>query len=493
MPKIVTPHQKPVILKSELAGENPVYIYWSQDRSFAAYSSSITDLTEAPFIKSFEIDSYGLSFLLQNGAVPPPKTVYKNLFILGIGDTAEITSNNGLIEITFHNDFPFSSQKRPERPYIPDTSVALELIANATLKRTHHNKPTFLFHSAGKDSNTIALALAEAGWQDKVTLITHHSKSNPKESHISAEIAKKLGFRHRNLEEYSDLNPQVQKEFFEFFREAPFPCTDGVSLAYPLYAFQYPQLKSANIIDGMGNDVYIGHMPSHSEYQKQRLSRYFSHFSPLNDYLNSENRIRAIGRTRCEWIGLSGFSFSDTSRILPGAINTTSYWKKADFGEEYTDLRGRIRGTILDQEVFTRKIRNFTDVYRSNLILPWATQEVAEHFWNMDKSYLFDKDNLKNKTFLRKLLSEKAGIDSDGIGKLGFKFSFSEITRRNWNHISEEIMRCRLWDTSNIAQLSKRLKAYADANPKREDIPLRLIYKLYLISIWANNSKLLNP
>ena len=46
-----------------------------------------------------KITSEGISFLLQSGVVPPPNTIYKNIFIVGIGDIVKTIDNK--IEIAF--------------------------------------------------------------------------------------------------------------------------------------------------------------------------------------------------------------------------------------------------------------------------------------------------------------------------------------------------------------------------------------------------------
>ena len=53
---------------------------------------------------------------------------------------------------------------------------------------------------------------------------------------------------------------------------------DNVVLAYPLYATQI-EFSNTNIIDGMGNDVFIGHIPSKIEHERQKT---FSSFKFRN-------------------------------------------------------------------------------------------------------------------------------------------------------------------------------------------------------------------
>lgn len=126
--------------------------------------------------------------------VPPPATIHKNLFIIGIDYTANIDTKEGSINLGFDLKHPFNfAQREAEDGIEPDPNTLLELIADASIDRINPDKPTFLFHSAGKDSNIIALALAEAGWQDRVTLVTHKSDGPGDESILSKEIAKSWG------------------------------------------------------------------------------------------------------------------------------------------------------------------------------------------------------------------------------------------------------------------------------------------------------------
>lgn len=70
------------------------------------------------------------------------------------------------------------------------------------------------------------------------------------------------------------FNEQDINNVIVFFSKTPFPCTDNVTLAYANYAEQLPEFEGANIIDGMGNDVYIGHIPGAREFLAQQISRY---------------------------------------------------------------------------------------------------------------------------------------------------------------------------------------------------------------------------
>ena len=491
-----TPNQPAVVLRSDLAGDLPLYLYWPKDKQTLLYSKSITELlNDGRVPKPLKVSDEGISFLLQSGVVPPPKTAYQDIYIVSIGDTANVHTVNGKVEVTFKHEFPFMNSNRLQQDEMqPDEGLILRMLAEATISCIDESKPSFLFHSAGKDSNSIALALAEAGWQDKVTLITHKSKGKADESEISAKIAKQLGFKHQVLHEVDQLQAEHKQAIENHFVKAPFPCTDNVSLAYPLYAHQQPQLKGANIIDGAGNDVYMSYIPNAAEFKRQQFSKYLKHSRFISKHFSSESLFHVAGRARAEWTGLSGLSFSDTKKILPDAYDVSDYWfeKDAIFEDfEYFDFRSMIRGCVIEPEVFQLKARNFSDSINANMVLPFANQQVASYFSKMPEQYLFDRKTLKNKLVLRNMLKDRIGLDSDALGKMGFTYDTRSLILQNWEWISNEITECDLWDQSGLVKILPRMRNSMDKKGWQAKAARSWIYRLYLISAWFNRNEYL--
>jgi asparagine synthase (glutamine-hydrolysing) len=482
-----------ITLTSDLAGEFPLYLYMSDDKKSLLYSTNITELLNDMRVqKPLRVSNEGVSFLLQSGVVPPPKTAYENLFIVSIGDTAQAQTVDGKIQLTFTHEFPFLNAHRLSIDEMtPDEDLILQMLAEATISRIDPSCPCFLFHSAGKDSNSIALALADAGWQDKVTLITHKSKGVLDESVISVKIAKQLGFKHRVLHEIDQLD-EIHKQAIEaYFVNAPFPCTDSVSLAYPLYSLQLPELNGANIIDGMGNDVFIGHIPSALEDKKQKISRYLKRLRILSQLAPSTSLFHAAGKCRSEHTGLSGFSLLDTKSIYSGGVNTAKHWQSRDNNLDYLDFRASVRGKIIDQEVFLRKVRNFGSSVEANLVLPWTNQAVAQYFASMPEAYLFDRQLLRNKLILRKMLQERIGLDSDQIGKMGFTYDKASVIQQNWVWVRSQIVNCSLWRLKGLQRIVTKLKNGAGGLGRNAVVATGLLNRLFLISIWHNKNKYL--
>jgi len=489
-------NEAPLSLRSDLAGEFPLYLYLADDKKVLLYSTNIAELlNDARVPKSLQVSPEGISFLLQSGVVPPPKTVYGNLFILGIGDTAQVQTVDRKIKLSFTHEFPFLNANRlPEAEMTPDEDLILQMLAEATINRLDTNRPSFLFHSAGKDSNSIALALAEAGWQDKVTLLTHKSKGALDESVISAKIAKQLGFKHQILHEVDQLGMPHKAAIEDYFSHAPFPCTDAVSLAYPLYALQLPAMKGANIIDGGGNDSYMMVPPSRRETRLLPIAKIISPFKFMRSLVNSESRLNSLFRTPPELFGMSGFSLKDAKGIYPETVAVGPHWKterKKRSGWDIFDLKTDILTSIIASEVHIRKVRNFSDSINSIFVLPFANVSVASYFSTMPEAYLFDRNQLKNKLILRKILKERIGLDCDKIGKMGFSYDKASVIQQNWTWFSDQILNCSLWDCQEVQRIITRLKKIVKGKDRSAYVATVLLNHLILLSIWHNKNKYL--
>lgn len=485
-------NDKELELKSDLAAEFPIYIYLSQNKDYLFYSQSIKELLDMKeVIKPLEVTSEGISFLLQSGVVPLPKTVYKNIFIVGVGDTAVAKTVNDKIEIDFSHKFPFFNKDRDEEVDI-DEEYILEILAEATISKMEKEKPTYLFHSAGKDSNSIAIALAEAGYQDKVTCISHQSKGEKDESEISRKIATKLGFKHQKIYEPKKLEKEQLDSINHYFENVPLPCMDNVALAYPLYATQI-EFNNTNMIDGGGNDIYMGYIPNKLEYDRQKTFSKFSKLRPIIGNLSSGTRCDIATSTRAEWAsGLFGVTYGDTKKILINANNVYSFWNKESekrYDWDYLDVKADIRSFAIESDQFQRKARNFADSYSINLIHPFANQKVAQYFSKLPEKYLFDRKEFKNKLILRKILKERIELDSDKLGKMAYEFDFYSILMMMKKDVDTEILSCKLWNNEGIEKVLNNLYKKINSNHRLAGRIKALVQRLYLLSAWYNKNK----
>ena len=459
----------PFEISAPESGKFSYYLFATDD--FILYSTSITEILNDSRVKNrLKVSSLGISFLIQNGIIPSPNTVYENLYILQTGDSLIIKDKN--LELVFRHEFPYSDFKRKDAVNFSEkSSEFLELIANETNKQINNSSRSnnFLFHSAGKDSNAIALALAESGNQKKISLISHKSKCKGDESEISKGIAKKLGFKHIILNEINNISLDHKFHIIEYFKKIPFPVTDVVTLAFPLYHYQNRDLADSNLIFGDGNDGYLYSLPS----KREKLLYDFYPYNILNDILRnslpSESILRPFSKTKLELFGLDGLSNSDANKIYKNFCNLGVYWKKEISKRENFNII-QAKSDIYATKVITgrmiRKLQNFCDVYESNLVMPFTSPKIKDFFEDLPLNLIYDLKTNKNKIFLRKILKNKLDLDSDKLGKMGWSYDINGIIISNFNWVKSEIFECKLWSKPQVDKLINRFLKVAKSKSK---------------------------
>jgi asparagine synthase (glutamine-hydrolysing) len=489
------PGDPPQALACDLAGERPVYVHLARDCSRALVGTDLKALLDDPRLsRPLVIDREGVAFLLQSGVVPPPRTAIEGLFVLGIGQSARLATRDGAVEIGFGCDFPFRHADRlpPEAAEPPRDEAILERLAAAIADRRRPGRGAVLFHSAGKDSNTLALAIAAAGWQDEVTFASLRSTGSADESAISAGIAARLGARHVVLEEAGRLDAAATATIERHFVEALLPCTDNVALSYPLYGQQQPALLEADLIDGLGGDVYLGHVPSQRQRQRMRMSGTMSVLLAPGSRAASTSLLHVAGRSRAEWCGLSGFSHQETAALLPDAADARAHWRRCSRALRHLDdfdFLSRVKGGIISPEVNARKLQNFADATGAAAIFPWKNEEVARYFWRMPEAHLLDRVRLRDKIVLRAMLYSRLGLDCDAIGKRGFTYNTPRLVRENAAWLRAEIAACPLWAAGPADRLAARLQARSTGRGWGAAAAAKRLYRLFLIAMWATRSR----
>ena len=482
----ITARETPLTLEGDPAGGKPLYLYLSPDRTFLLVSPDVKTLLEHPETgKVHPLSPRGLSFVLQSGVIPTPWTIFENLYVLNIGDKVTLRARGERLELEFSHQFPYFNHLRDPH-FVPDPGKLLRLLAQTVTERLRPGAPTYLFQSLGKDSNTIALALAREGLD--LTCLTLSTSDRKDESAVAEKIARKLGFRHRRLPIPSRPSSQHLEELHRYFERIPLPCVDGVSLAYPLYALEI-NFEGSNVIDGSGNDIYMGHVPRRIEYRRQKLYSRLTFLRPLADRLPTGNPLTSLARTRSEMAGPFGFTFHDARLLFPEAEPVFPFWREADRqrrGWDYFDLKADIWGPNLEFDLVMRKVRNFATVYRANLIFPWADRKVADYVKKIPEKYLFDRKQFRNKLLLRKILKEELGLDSDALGKFSYGFDAFGFLQKMEKEARREILECKLWDSRGVKTVLSRLE---EGIRKRKRIFRKLWVRLYLLSAWYNHNR----
>jgi asparagine synthase (glutamine-hydrolysing) len=486
---LLTKEEIPFTIKGPLTVESPVYVYYHREKEFLLTSKDLKELFNHPlFPKKLKILPFGVTFFLQYGFVPTPYTIFQDLYVLSVGDSVRIELSSGKIKLHFTHEFLYFNALR-DNSLEPDIELILSLLDDSVLKRWDGKAPLVLFQSLGKDSNTIALALAKAGLKEEVICVTLSTGDRKDESEVARGISQKLGFKHYKLPVPPKLDKSHLEELERYFERIILPCGDGVSIAYPLYTFSF-DFSGKILLDGSGNDIYFGHIPRKIEYFRQKHYSLLSFLKPFSQGLKTGNPLQKISLFRCEYpfYHLLGLTLRDCREIYPEAEDWRLFLKNWDSERknwDYFDLKADLWGTHAEYALVTQKVRNFSQAYDLELLFPWCYEPLATYVAKLPEKYLFDRKTFKNKLLLRKLLKETLELDSDVLGKYSYGFDVYKLLKSVSDYVKECVLSCPLWHKRGIEKLWKRIESHSDKNKLYQ----RIYIRLYLLSSWFHFSR----
>ncbi|WP_298636699.1 asparagine synthase-related protein [uncultured Thiobacillus sp.] len=456
---------------AEPGGASSEYIYLSNNKPLHVKEDSVS------LIPPMAIDRYSLGILLDSGVLPSPKTPYKNLFVLNAGDSLNISSSDD--SLFFGESFPFlRSLSAGNTCYLNDFESHLIAAAQKTILS---GAPALLFLSGGKDSAALACALSQVKEAKDLHCITYQSETQD-ESHIAKKIARRLGLSHEtvDIKRYRVDHQRMES----YFASQLLPSLDLCSTIYLHCGLD--RFASSTLVDGMGNDLFIGHIPSEKEYRFSEFQKWVPY--PVKRTFGRLRRLHqgfVIGsKTRSEMVGmwtfLSGSGLVDD--LAPYHLRR-DYWESVDrnYAEhDYFDLRASLRGRYIDQEKFIRKIKNAAAAYGLKLALPWTASELANYCHNLKDEELFDRGRLMNKIFLRKYLTQKLGIDYFAEKKYTFSYNYKKFVIENSDFVRDLVYSAKLFD-------QKLIRNYYIGLVKKNNYGA--IYQLFLLLGWHQFSR----
>ncbi|WP_158628778.1 asparagine synthase-related protein [Dyella choica] len=205
------------------------------------------------------LDLVSLADLLRNSIVYPPHSIYRNVKLAGTGfDPAQD------MHATPQYHYAFQSALAHSRPTsgTVDENQLLEtyhrLLCNSIARTTARMHAPWLLQSGGKDSTTLAIALAET--RPDTTCFTYLGGSEENEIPSAKFVAKKLGLRHEALA----CNPErAYDRYLAMLPRIPLLTADFAALSYADLVTEVHAQSGDGIIDGLGTDEYFG-TPMHN-------------------------------------------------------------------------------------------------------------------------------------------------------------------------------------------------------------------------------------
>ncbi|WP_159016118.1 asparagine synthase-related protein [Cognatiluteimonas profundi] len=198
-----------------------------------------------------KIDPVSVADLLRNAFVYPPHSIYEEVKLATFGF---FPHHDMQADPEFHYRFR-DAGKSSEAGKIDEDLVATyhRLLCEAVTRSCAELRTPWLLQSGGKDSTTMAIAIAET--RPDTTCITY--LGGPEENELaSAEfVARRLGLRHEALV----CEPgRAYDRYVAIAHRMPLLTADFALLSYADLATEVAANGGDGIIDGMGSDSYFG-------------------------------------------------------------------------------------------------------------------------------------------------------------------------------------------------------------------------------------------
>ena len=464
-----------------------IYMHCSDDRLILS-----TDITElgtrlTSLGTGLTMSNLGLSSLLHNAMVPIPHTLYDEIQILSIGDTARVTRRAESLSVSLDYSFPWMLDMS-RQDSVADEAKLFELLTASTVRQLEeHGDSGFLMMSSGMDSPSIALALAEAGRTD-IPCVTYRSGPEDPEPPLAAEICQRLGLEHQIVDVPTDEGV-VAETMVNFFTKSPLPGVDLSQIPY-IFATAAVSNPSGAILDGGGNDNYMNYPGSGGSRRKQRyrirgkpiasaVRRLAPVDSPLNYLARSRAEATMPGRN---------LRMQHVRRLRPDPVDMSDWWYEVS--RTVSDLdRDEMLHVVLRRQIHATQVllkqKLAATAIGLGASLPWCDDDLVDYYFNLPHEDRFDFDNNKNKMLLRKMLLRYLDYDADAVGKHYFLFDGATFLQRNMGFVRAEIDASPLWASDGLPMVHKWL----DQLDRRPMLHHALL-TIFMISGWSNHSPL---
>ncbi|HUA80505.1 MAG TPA: asparagine synthase-related protein [Dyella sp.] len=265
----------------------------------------------SPNASSFDLVS--IADILRNAFVYPPHTIYRDVKIAATGfDPSQDMHDNP----SFH--FQFQSALAVSRP--PADTIDSEtlvktyhrLLCDAVARTTADIESPWLLQSGGKDSTSMAIALADT--RPDTTCLTYLGGNEENEVASARFVAHHLGLRHEALV----CDPaRAYDRYLAILPRMPLLTADFAALSYVDLATEVNLQRGDGIIDALGSDQYFG-VPLHRQDRILALLARDLHV-PQGLF-----KSRLINRSFKLCFALSTLQMGEFERYFPGSRFTDS-------------------------------------------------------------------------------------------------------------------------------------------------------------------------
>lgn len=204
------------------------------------------------------LDPVAIADLLRNAFVYPPHTVYRRVELVFSGGYPVLKDHDDPV---LHAAMAAWSRANRRRVAFCDGDALVQtyhqLLCAAITRATARMQRPWLLQSGGKDSTSMAIAMADA--RPDVTCITYQGGHEENEVASAQWTARNLGLRHETLV----CDPgRAYDRYLAQVRRIPLLTADFALLSYLDLVTEIRGNGGDGVLDALGSDAYFG-MPSH--------------------------------------------------------------------------------------------------------------------------------------------------------------------------------------------------------------------------------------
>lgn len=388
------------------------------------------------------LDRVSIADLLRNTFVYPPHSIYRDVKVATTGfDPAQ--------DLYTSQRFHFGRQSsaalaRPPASAVSDEALVAtyhRLLCDAVSQATAGTQSPWLLQSGGKDSTSMAIAVAQA--RPQTTCITYLGGPEENEVESARLVARQLGLRHESL--VCDPS-RAYDRYLALVPRMPLLTADFALLSYADLATEIKASGGDGIIDALGSDPYFG-VPTHWQ---QRVPNWLARGLPLPDGVFKP---RLVGRNfkLCYVLGTlqmneferfypgSRFTDSEVDALLGREIAGESRRRLATFQEDIAaaataEARRRVSATVLEPAIFGKGMYS-ASALALRLVYPYCNATLCDWvFHQVPDDRLIGPDGT-NKVLVRKHIATHFQQLPYVKTKGSFRFDVCGLARRRFDQV----------------------------------------------------------
>jgi asparagine synthetase B (glutamine-hydrolysing) len=251
------------------------------------------------------IDLVSVADLLRNSVVYAPHSSLQDIKLVPYGFSPDHDMGD---RPEFRYEFKHANKSVEFDGYEKDwVGTYHRLLCDAISRSTADMRAPWLLQSGGKDSTTLAIAIADA--RPDTTCITYLGGSEENELDSAQHVARTLGLRHEQLV----CDPgRAYDRYIEILPRMPLLCADFAVLSYVDLGTEIRSRGGDGVIDGLGSDTYFG-APVKA---KQRFLFWLARGLKLPPFLFE---LPGIGASFQLCYALSTLQMDPVERVFPGS------------------------------------------------------------------------------------------------------------------------------------------------------------------------------